>query len=603
MNVARGAPGEARSTVLAAIRRQATEHPDALAVVADDQQLAYRQLVTRSGRLADVLRARTAGTAEPVIGVCLGRGVDAVAAMLAVMAAGGVYFPIDETLPAGRIRRMIDTARPALVLAAPELAGLLDHPSVPPVPAAVDPGGASALGDGDWPAPALDAAAYLVFTSGTTGLPKGIELPWRTLDHLAAWSLRHNERPRRIAQLASLGFDVSIQEMIAGLTAGATVVVADRWTRRDPQLLAEFIGRTQVDTAHLPPAALRGLADQWVRTGADLTLRRAYVAGEALRITPALRTLLSDGRLTVVQNEYGTSEAQVVTIHPVREGALRYDSLPPIGRTVEGSAVYVLNGDLRPVAAGRPGEIFIGGDSLARGYRGQPALTAERFLPDPFAEVPGRRMYRSGDIGRIREDGLVEYLSRADDQISIRGHRVEPREVDAVLAEHPDVAESATAPVGGPDGPVLRAHVRPVAGAAPQPAALVAYLRGQLAEHLVPQVVLVSQLRYNANGKLDPGAMLDAVPGARRPDPPATATERTVAACYARVLGQDAVGADDDLRDLGGHSLSAARLAVELERDVGVLLSVRDLLRLGTPRAVAGRVDEQRRTAEVRVDG
>lgn len=574
------------------IERMVDESPDAVAVQYGDVALTFAELDRRANQLAHHLREHGVGP-EVVVGVCTGRGPDTIAAMLAVMKAGGGYLPLDATLPLSRLELVVDIAKPALIVvtAATEgqCPGLGGRPVVRYEPEAPAVAGLPAVRLHRLTGP--NHLAYIVFTSGSTGTPKGITLPRRTLDHLVAWSLAHNPRPRNCAQFASVGFDVSLQETFATLAGGGTLTIVDESARTDARRLLQLMRRRRVRSAHLPPAMLGELADAWAEEPAELELRAIYLAGEAVRLTPATRRFATALGDVVVQNEYGMSEAQVVTVYPMTGPPVDWPNVPPIGRVVAGSSLHVLDDRLNPVTAGEEGEIYVGGVSLARGYCARPGLTAERFVADPFASSPGARMYRTGDVGRLHRDGSIVFVGRADNQISLRGFRIEPGEIDAVLTSHPDIRQAVTVlREDQPADPRLVSYVVQREGSAPA-SGLERFVAARLPEYMVPAMfVTLDSLPLNRNGKVDRKAL--PIPGPRLGNhaDPRTPEEEAVCRLFAEVLGEADVGINDHFRELGGQSLLAAKLAARLRKVLGADLSVQDVFDAATPAGIARRV-------------
>jgi amino acid adenylation domain-containing protein len=424
-----------------------------------------------------------------------------------------------------------------------------------------------------------EAAAYVIYTSGSTGRPKGAAMPHRALHNLIAWQRIRSGGPLRTAHLASLGFDVGVQEIFATLCAGGTLVIPDEMVRRDPGALLSFVESEAIERLFLPPAALLSLAEEVGRRGrleGLRTLREIVAAGEQLQITPALRRLLDGLGACRLYNQYGPTETHVVTEHLVE----RDTSLPPIGRPIAGVRAYVLNGALQPVPPGALGELFLGGVCLAHGYVARPDLTAERFLPDPFSPHPGDRMYRTGDRVRFRSDGALLFSGRLDDQIKIRGYRVEPGEVEAALHGCPEVAAAAVLPWRGRDGDQrLAAYVV----AAPNRTIAVEAVRTRLARvlpaHMVPaSIQVVGALPRLASGKLDRRGLPDPataeLPAPASYVPPRTPLEARLVEIWSEVLEIERVGVSDSFFDLGGHSLVAAQVLARIEEALGVTLSL-----------------------------
>ncbi|MFJ9351606.1 non-ribosomal peptide synthase/polyketide synthase [Streptomyces sp. NPDC101237] len=550
-------------------RAQAARTPAATAVVFEDTALTYAELDARVDRLARTLAARGAA-AEATVAVALPRSLALVVTLLAAHRAGAAYLPLDTGNPAERLAYTLADARPVCLVTTEGVA--LPDTGVPRVE--VDADGRPA-DPADAPLPTAHDPrhpAYVIYTSGSTGRPKGVTVPHRGIANRLLWmqDTYRLDADDRVLQKTPAGFDVSVWEFFWPLITGATLVVARPGGHQDPAYLAGLIRRERITTAHFVPSMLRAFLDEPAAAG-HTALRQVMCSGETLPVPLATRfhQVLPGTRL---HNLYGPTEASVdVTAHEVPADPVTV----PIGRPVWNTRAHVLDAALNPVPPGVIGELYLAGVQLARGYLGRPALTAERFVADPYATEPGARMYRTGDLARWNTDGALEYLGRVDDQVKLRGFRIEPGEIEAVLAAHPDVAHATV---------VLRddrlvAYVvpaRPGVG----PAALRAHAARSLPGHMVPAaVVTLDALPLTPNGKLDrralPAPDFAAEVGDARPRTP---LEETLCALVADVLGLERVGADDDFFSLGGDSIVAMQL-VARARAAGLAFSPRDVFR------------------------
>jgi amino acid adenylation domain-containing protein len=485
---------------------QARSTPDAPAVWTDGRWLTYAEFGAGVHQLAAHLRRAGAGV-DGVVGVCLPRGGPMVTAVHAAIAAGAAYLPLPPDQPAARLAAMIEDARPALVVTTADLAGklggarlvCLDRDAAEIAAGPADPV------ELDVP---LDALAYVIFTSGSTGRPKGVGVSHRAIANRLVWMQETFPLTAqdRVLHKTPFSFDVSVWELFWPLLTGAGMVVADDERHRDFDHLASLAASTGVTTVHFVPSMLAMFLDEPGAAARLRSVRRVVCSGEALTADLVDRCLaaLPGAQL---HNLYGPTEAAVdVSWHPCRGG----EAVVPIGRPVANTRLEVLDEHGARVPAGEPGELCIGGVQLARGYLNRPGLTAERFVPDPYAARPGERLYRTGDLARWRPDGTVEYLGRLDHQVKIRGVRIEPGEVEAALRRHPAVAAAAVLPWRQPGGEVrLAGYLVPAPGAAaPTAARLREFLRDELPDALVPaRFVALPALPLTPSGKLDRRAL------------------------------------------------------------------------------------------------
>ncbi|MFF7934431.1 amino acid adenylation domain-containing protein [Streptomyces sp. NPDC007940] len=557
-----------------AIEAQAERSPHALAVIGEEETLTYAEFNRRANRLAHWLIEQGAGP-ERIVAVRIPRSVEMVVAIHAVVKAGAAYLPIDPGLPEGRVQQLLEGAKPLLVLEAdlPEVSGY-----------------GSANPERDL---SPDNAAYVIFTSGSTGGPKGVQVTHRSIMNRIVWGLAHFDvtAEDRVLLSTTASFDVSVPELFAPLLAGAAVVVARPDGRRDPGYLAELIAREQVSGADFVPSLLEAFLAQPAARRCT-SLRWIEVAGEAFPAALANRTAdLLPG--CGVFNLYGPTEASVeVTGWRHVPGADRV----PIGTPIWNTQVYVLDAALRPVAPGVTGELYLAGAGLARGYLGQTALTANRFVACPHG-APGTRMYRTGDAVRWNHDGQIEYIGRTDFQVKLRGFRIELAEVEAALTAHPDV-DSAVAVVREDRAGDQRlvAYVVPRAGtdpAGPDAAALTELLRSRLPEYMIPSVIVpIAALPATPSGKLDRAAL--PVPGhieAAAGRGPRDHREEVLCRLFAELLGVAEIGIDVDFFSHGGHSLLATRLIGRIRSELDVDVKVTTVFRNPTVAQLAARLD------------
>lgn len=560
---------------------QAEDRCDAVAAVAGGDHLTYSELARRSGRWARFLVERGVG-ADSAVGLLANRTLERLVGSLAVLRAGGAYLPLDPANPPSRAASMLRDAGAVAVLVEPELA-------TGAVTEAVDRQGGAALltteppevstGEHDAPLPAEAAhLAYIVFTSGSTGVPKGVTIEHRGLDQLVSW---HREAygvttDDRASAVSGLGFDASVWEVWPPLAAGATLELAPEGVLGNPGELARWMDRRRVTLAFLPtPVAEAVLAELG---GVPASLRHLLTGGDRLHEVEA------ELPPRVLFNHYGPSECSVVaTCAPVESGPSV--GPPPIGRLLPGLTGHVTDPYGRLVPPRTAGELVLGGSGLARGYANRPALTAERFVPNAFGP-PGSRLYRTGDLVRYRREGTLDFLGRTDHQVEIRGHRVEPGEVEAVLGRHPSVERVAVVAVGE-QGIRLAAYVVPSGGDGFDPDDLARFAASRLPAYMIPaSVTVLERLPLTANGKVDrrglpaPGRTTEYVG-------PRNEVEQIVVELWQELLEVERVGIRDRFFELGGHSLQAVQVASRLGEEFGVDLPVGAVLQSPTPEELA----------------
>ncbi|MCP4656225.1 MAG: amino acid adenylation domain-containing protein, partial [bacterium] len=614
---------------------QVVRRPAAVAVTHGERALSYGELGRRADRLTRQLRRRGIGP-EEVVGLYVERSPEMLVGMLGILAAGGAYLPLDPGYPAARLAFMMADARVRVLLTLKGLVAGLGEALPEPAPEVIvlDAGGARAgdLGHGHGHVSGPENLAYVIYTSGSTGKPKGVEIRHSGLSNLVRW---HQRRYRvsaadRATQVAGLCFDASVREIWPYLTAGASLHLPDEETRVSPPRLVAWLARKSVTLSFQPtPLAEALLAEPWP---AATALRALLTGGDRLHKRPGpgfprrgtnggfprRGTNANGGLPGVLCNHYGPTENTVVTT----AGAVRAHEpqLPAIGRPIANTAVYVVDRQLRPVPIGVPGELVTCGVGLARGYARRPALSAERFVPNPlsgnppfvplrgnplsgdprYRESAGARLYRTGDLVRWRADGRIDFLGRIDHQVKIRGYRIELGEIEVLLGEHPAVAEAVVtacaAPAPSPPASGwgagasrLAAWVVPVAGATPAGAELRRFLAHRLPDYMVPGVFsLLEALPLLPSGKVDraslpepTGALPESRVGPRGP------MEEILAGIWSEVLGIAEVGVHDDFFELGGHSLLATQVLSRVRRQLRVEPPLRTLFERPTVAGLA----------------
>ncbi|MGJ7489005.1 amino acid adenylation domain-containing protein [Variovorax sp. ZT4R33] len=588
------------------VEAQTARTPEAEAVRHGHRSLRYAELDRHANRLARQLRARGVGPDVPVA-LYLERSLEMVVGLLAVLKAGGAYVPLDPSHPTERTAVILAGARPAVILSQEAL-----HSALPTGGADVlliDTLLSRAQPAGDDSAAPLPASlppmspqqlAYVIYTSGSTGTPKGVAMPHRGLVNLLHWQQAHPPvaKPQRTLQFAALGFDVAFQEIFATLGTGGTLVLIDESVRRDPQALVAVMREQRVERLFLPFIALQNLAEYAVAAGESLPdLQDVMTAGEQLHASPAVRTFFARHPGSRLHNQYGPTESHVVTALQLGADPSEWAALPSIGQPIANSRIHVLDrhGQVAPV--GVAGEIHIGGVGVARGYLHRPELTAERFVADPFSDDPQARLYKTGDIGRWRADGEIDYIGRNDHQVKVRGFRVELGEIESALLAHPAVREAAVLARhdGGGDARLV-AYVTTQPDASPSADDFRTHLQTTLAPYMVPGIfVTLDALPRSPNGKIDRRALPE--PLAQRPEMAEpyeegrTDTERLVCAAFARALGIDPVGRADNFFDLGGDSLRVLKVLADLQASSSQRLSTNLFFQNPTAQAIARELD------------
>ncbi|ARU60275.1 hypothetical protein CBW65_03750 [Tumebacillus avium] len=568
---------EKEGTALGLFEEQAALYPDSIAVVQDGQQVTYGELNRRANRLAHRLIELGVG-AEQTVGILLERSVELVVAVLAVGKAGGAYVPLDPAYPQERLADLAEDAGLAALVTTGELRGML---SALTAPVLVFEEEAEWRGEEN-PGLAItaDQLAYVIYTSGSTGTPKGVEVEQQALWNLVRWNnTAHGlSRADRTTLLAGTAFDASVWELWPSLAAGAAVVIPSEETRLSPTQLLAFLAEEEVTLCFLPtPLAERVVA---LEMPVGLKLRKMLTGGDLLH--PLAKELPF-----VLVNHYGPTENAVVTTCAEVEAGV----VPPIGKPISGVEVYVLDARMQPVPLGVAGELYVGGKSLARGYRGRADLTAERFVPHPF-RADGR-LYRTGDRVRFLADGNLEFLGRLDGQVKVRGHRIELGEVEAAILQLGQV-ESAVVVARGEQEKRLVAYL---AGTGLRVDVLRARLEEKLPGYMVPSAfVVLDALPLTPNGKVDLRALPEPVwetDAGRGYASPRNEVEAKVAAVFADVLGLEKVGIHDDFFYLGGHSLLVTQVISRLRDGLDVEVPLHSFFADRTAAGVAARIVEE----------
>jgi amino acid adenylation domain-containing protein len=577
------------------VSEQAIAAPEALAVVCGNGSITYEEIDLRANCLARLLQSKGVGP-DVVVGLYLNRSIAMVVGALAILKAGGAYLSLDPSSPTDRLKFLLDDAKAAVLVTGQCLVSTLESRQEPIV--VIDPAG-QLVGQEvtDAPSPVIaevsaDNLAYVIYTSGSTGQPKGVELTHRGLLNLISWHQRAFKitASDRASQLASLGFDAAVWEIWPYLTAGASVHLGDGVAMNEPSVVRDWLVSREITITFLPtPLAERVTTLEWPNKH---SLRVMLTGADTLHHYPSRKL-----RFQLVNN-YGPTECTVVaTSGVVPSTPERSDQLPTIGRPIDNVHIYILDQNMQQVQRGESGEIYIGGSSLARGYRNRPDLSAERFVPDPFSSEPVARLYRTGDLARFLPSGEVAFLGRTDEQVKIRGYRIEPAEIVKVLDEHPAVQTSAVvAREVEPGDKRLVAYLVSEPNSKATHTELRNFVAGRLPEYMIPSVfVTLDNLPLNSSGKVD-RAMLPA------PDStntlrdsafvaPRNPIEERVAAMLASLLDLGQVSVEDNFFLLGGHSLLGTQLIARMRDAFGIELSLKSLFDSPTAAELSSEVE------------
>jgi amino acid adenylation domain-containing protein len=549
--------------------------PEAPAVVLNGQVVSYGELDRRANQLANHL-INLGVEAETIVGICLDRSPESVISSLAVLKAGGAYLPLDPKLPLERLRFMLNDAKPRVLITNSEFAEEIAGESCAVV--AIDNN--REIEKCSVAAPAIESAqdqlAYVIYTSGSTGEPKGVEITIENLLNLIEWhrSEFSVSSKDRATHLAGVGFDAAVWEVWPYLTAGASLYLPDERTRLAPEALRDWMIANQITISFLPTAlAERVMVLDWPR---DAALRFLLTGADTLHRYPE-----NDLPFELVNN-YGPTECTVVaTSGRVRRCATT--ALPTIGRAITNTRIYVLDQELAQVRPGAAGEIFIGGQNVGRGYLNRPDLTLERFISDPFSAKPGARLYRTGDLARQLSDGDIAYLGRADEQIKILGHRIEPAEVEAAIDRHSTIMSSVVVACSVDCSEKrLTAYVTMRNGSTPSATELREFLQSSLPDYMLPAMfVKLEQLPLTANGKVNRAALPEpTIENSLRDEnfvAPRSPIEQRLGKILCSLLTLGEVSVNDNFFLLGGHSLLGTQLIGKIRGAFGVDLSLRTL--------------------------
>ncbi len=574
----------ADKTVQEMFEQQVERTPEAVAVIFEDEQLTYAELNSRANQLAHFLRGLGIGP-QARIGISIERSLEMVVGLLGILKAGSAYVPLDPTYPKERLAFMVGDAKTPVLLTQERLVESLPASQARLVRL-----------DTDWKAIARQSKenpessvraenpAYVIYTSGSTGKPKGVTMTHSSLANLLSWQRQNSlGNGARTLQFASLSFDVSFQEIFSTWCTGGTLVLIQEELRRDAVSLLRFLTDQAVERLFLPFVALQQLSEVSDEEAVPGSLREVITAGEQLQVTRQMVNLFSRLPGCRLENQYGPSESHVVTSFALTGSPTSWPSLPPIGRPIANTQIYVVDRNLNPVPIGVPGELYIGGAGLARGYLNCPEATAERFVNNPFSAEAGDRLYKTGDVARYLPDSNIEFLGRIDHQVKVRGYRIELGEIETVLASHPAVREAVViAWEDKPGDKRLVAYVLFKEQEAASVSEMRSYLKQKLPDYMAPATfVVLDALPLTPSGKVDRRAL--PAPDQARPElegtyvAPRNSVEEVVAGIWAEVLKLERVGIHDNFFELGGHSLLATRVISRVRAGLRVELPLRSL--------------------------
>src|SRR5579863_1588008 len=573
--------------------RQTTATPDGIALGMGEQTLTYRELNQRANQLAHYLQSLGIGP-NVLVGLCVERSFDLVVGLLGILKAGDAYVPLDSAYPPERLAFMLRDAEAPILVTQQHLASRFANLDTRPHVICLDADAAllarQSAADPSCTISITDLA-YVIYTSGSTGRPKGVQIQHDSLLNLVFWHQRAFSvtSSDRATQLASPAFDATGWELWPYLTAGASVFLPDEDTRFSPTLLRDWLVEHQITITFLPtPLAESIMTLEWPST---TSLRYLLTGADTLHHYP------SPGLPFALVNNYGPTETTVVATFGYVPPTEHPDLPPSIGRPIANTRIYILDEHLRLVPIGMPGELYIGGAGVGKGYLNRPELTAERFIPDPFSQEPGACLYKTGDLARFLPDGQIAFLGRADQQVKIRGFRIELGEIEAVLNQHPAIQQAVViVREDAADEKHLVAYTALVPSADVTTSSLRDILMAYLPDYMIPSAfVVLDTLPLTPNGKVDRAALPapDATNTLRDEAiaAPSTPTEKRLVEIVAPLLGLEQIGIDDDFFMLGGNSLMGAQVVMRVAETFGIDLPLGTLFDAPTVRELAGEIE------------
>ncbi len=572
------------------VEDQSVTRPDTVAVFAGPLVITYKELVDRATMLAGYLQESGVLT-DTVVALCMKSSIAMVVGALGVFKAGAAYLPLDPSFPEKRLSYTLGDAQTTMVITTRDEARNI--PEGPWKIVELDERGVLLNSRGATPKAANikeNDLAYVIYTSGSTGQPKGVEVTHGNLRNLLSWhqAAFSTTAADRATLIAGVAFDAAVWELWPYLTVGASLHVPSEAVRTDPEAMRNWLVDQKITISFLPTAmAERVMRLEWPP---DTALRTLLTGADTLHQYPTCALPF------VLVNNYGPTECTVVATSGVVSCVEKFTELPSIGRPITNSRVYILDEQQNPAPAGEPGELYVAGRNVARGYRNHPELSAAKFLHDPF--VDGDRMYRTGDLGRYTSDGQIAFLGRIDDQIKLRGYRIEPNEVVGVLNQHPGISESAlVAQTFSGDEKRLVAYVVPESTSVLESDGILEFLRTRLPDYMTPSAfVLLDQLPLTHSGKLDRAALPEPSPGntlgSKSCVGPQSPVEERMALLLAELLDVDRIAMNDNFFHLGGHSLLGAQLIARIRDVFGVEVSLRTLFDNPTVEGISAQIEE-----------
>ncbi|MGA9768569.1 MAG: amino acid adenylation domain-containing protein, partial [Blastocatellia bacterium] len=568
--------------------QQAERTPDGVALIFEDEQISYGLLNERANKLAHYLHRLGIGP-ESRVGICLERSPQMIIGLLATLKAGGAYVPLDPAYPKTRLSAIIEDARPRALLTETHLLPqlpetLADIVCISREWGEIERQTASNLQTSI----SEDNLTYLIYTSGSTGKPKGVALSHGSLCNLIAFqlavSIAQTSRATTTMQFAPLSFDVSFQEIFSTLASGGKLLMVSEHVRRDALNLLQLVRNHSVERMFLPFVALQQIAEVAYNLDADsFALREVITAGEQLQISRQVESLFRQLKTCRLYNQYGPSETHVVSAYPLSPVVSDWAMLPPIGRPIANSQLYILDNHLNPTPSGVPGQLFIGGRNVARCYLDKPDMTAERFIPDQYGPTPGARLYESGDLARLLPDGNIQFLGRIDHQVKVRGFRIEPGEIEVVLNQHPLIHEAVVTVARDQNGGNrLVAYVVPNSDIRPSARDLRSFIGERLPDYMIPSAYMaLDALPLTSSGKVDRRSLPACSPEQQTEEVsvsgPETFASEIIGNIWRNVLGVERVESHDNFFDLGGHSLLATRVVSRVRQALGIDLTMKSL--------------------------